>query len=94
MCDIVPAEVPADHPLVRLTLAAGADARPAGQGRRPRLVARRGRLHPRDGTPTFSFGPPGGLDKAHAVDESVPVDDLVDHCAVSPWRLRWCGATG
>jgi acetylornithine deacetylase len=91
-CDIVPAEVPDDHPIVTDTLAAGAD------------VGRPGRISGLDswhdaavytrvaGTPTVSFGP-GDLNKAHTVDESVPVADLVDHAAaVALMLLRWCGA--
>jgi acetylornithine deacetylase/succinyl-diaminopimelate desuccinylase-like protein len=46
------------------------------------------------GTPTVSFGP-GDLAKAHTVDESVPVQDLVDHAsAVALMLLRWCGVRG
>ena len=92
-CDIVPAEVPDDHPIVTDTLAAGAD------------VGRPGRISGLDswhdaavytrvaGTPTVSFGP-GDLTKAHTIDECVPVADLVDHAAaVALMLLRWCGAT-
>ena len=91
-CDIVPAEVPDDHPIVTDALAAGAD------------VGRPGRISGLDswhdaavftrvaGTPTVSFGP-GDLGKAHTIDESVPVADLVDHAAaVALMLLRWCGA--
>ncbi len=93
-CDIVPAEVPDDHPIVTDTLAAGAD------------VGRPGRISGLDswhdaavftrvaGTPTVSFGP-GDLTKAHTIDECVPVADLVDHAAaVALMLLRWCGAEG
>ena len=71
-CDIVPAEVPDDDPIVTDTLAAGAD------------VGRPGRISGLDswhdaavftrvaGTPTVSFGP-GDLARAHTIDESVPV---------------------
>ena len=42
-------------------------------------------------TPTLSFGP-DGIDSAHAVDEQVSVDGLVDHCAaVALAAMRWCG---
>lgn len=43
-------------------------------------------------TPTISFGP-AGLETAHAIDEFVLVDDLVDHAAaVALTMMRWCGA--
>ena len=90
-CDIVPAEVPDDDPIVTDTLAAGAD------------VGRPGRISGLDswhdaavftrvaGTPTVSFGP-GDLARAHTIDECVPVADLVDHAAaVALMLLRWCG---
>ena len=90
-CDIVPAEVPDDHAIVAGTLQAAAD------------VGRTGRIDGLDswhdaavftrvaGTPTISFGP-GDLRRAHAVDECVPVADLVDHAAaVALMLLRWCG---
>ncbi len=90
-CDIVPAEVPDDHPIVATTLdAAGA-------------LGRRGAISGLDswhdaavftrvaGTPTVSFGP-GSIAKAHTIDEYVPVDELVDHAAaVALVLLRWCG---
>ena len=42
-------------------------------------------------TPTISFGP-GDIAGAHTIDESVPVDDLVDHAAaVALVLMRWCG---
>ena len=77
--DIPPAEVPDDAAVVGLALAAGAD------------VGRAGRIAGLDswhdgatftrfaGTPTVAFGP-RSIDRAHTVDEFVPVDDLV-HCA-------------
>ena len=90
-CDIVPAEVPDDHAIVSGALEAAAD------------VGRTGRISGLDswhdaavftrvnGTPTVSFGP-GDLTKAHAVDECVPVAELVDHAAaVALVLLRWCG---
>ncbi len=90
-CDIVPAEVPDDHPIVGETLAVGA------------ALGRPGRISGLDswhdaavftrvaGTPTVSFGP-GDLARAHTIDECVPVNDLVDHAAaVALMLLRWCG---
>jgi acetylornithine deacetylase len=93
-CDIVPAEVPDDHPIVRDTLAAAADVG------RPGAIGGLDSWHDAAvftrvaGTPTVSFGP-GDLTKAHTIDESVPVADLVDHAAaVALMLLRWCGVTG
>jgi acetylornithine deacetylase len=93
-CDIVPAEVPDDHPIVGAALRAAAD------------VGRRGRISGLDSwhdaavftrmaaTPTVSFGP-GEILRAHTVDEYVPVDDLVDHAAaVALVLMRWCGVAG
>ena len=90
-CDVVPAEMPADHPVVLEALRAGAAVGRAGVAcgmdswHDPAVFIRRG------GTPTISFGP-GGFEKAHTIDESVPVADLVDHAAaVALFALRWCG---
>jgi len=90
-CDIVPAEVPDDHPIVSMTLDAAAS------------LGRRGVISGLDSwhdaavftrvaaTPTISFGP-GGIAQAHTIDEYVPVDELVDHAAaVALVLLRWCG---
>jgi acetylornithine deacetylase len=90
----VPAEVPDDHPVVSETLTAAAD------------LGRSGTISGLDswhdaavftrvaGTPTVSFGP-GELARAHAIDECVPLDDLVDHAAaVVLILLRWCGVAG
>jgi acetylornithine deacetylase len=91
MEDIVPAEVPVDHPIVALALEAAAS------------VGRQGRISGLDSwhdaahfthwadTPTVSFGP-DGIDSAHSVQERVSVDGLVDHCAaVAIAIMRWCG---
>ena len=41
-----------------------------------------------------SFGP-GSIGKAHVIDESVPVRDLVDFsAAVALALVRWCGVAG
>lgn len=46
-----------------------------------------------EGTPTFSFGP-DGVETAHAVDERVSVQGLVDYCAaLALIARRWCGVT-
>jgi len=91
MEDIVPAEVPVDHPIVTTVLGAG-----AALGR-PGKVCGLDSWHDaahftRWGqTPTLSFGP-DGIDSAHAVDEHVSVEALVDHCAaVALAAMRWCG---
>jgi acetylornithine deacetylase len=89
--DIVPAEVPDDHPIVALTLQAAAD-----MGRVPKIDGldswHDAAVYTRQGdTPTVSFGP-GSIDVAHTADEYVPVADLVDHCAATALILmRWCG---
>ena len=93
-CDIVPAEVADDHPIVALALGAGS------------AVGRPGKIDGLDswhdaatftqraGTPTVSFGP-GSIGKAHVIDESVPVRDLVDFsAAVAVALVRWCGVAG
>ncbi len=89
--DVVPAEMPADHPLVTCALgcaaALGRHGEPAGLNSWHDAAT-----FTRGGTPTFSFGP-DGFDTAHAVDERVSVDGLVDFCAaVALTVLRWCGA--
>ena len=88
--DVVPAEIPGDHPLVELTLDV---ARSFGRAGR---VAGLDSWHDaasftRGGTPCFSFGP-DGIGSAHAVDESITVDGLVDFCAAAAvTAMRWCG---
>ncbi len=90
-CDIVPAEVPDDHPIVAAALAAADDVGRSG------TIAGLDSWHDAAvftrvaGTPTVSFGP-GDLARAHTIDECVPVGDLVDHAAaVALLLLRWCG---
>lgn len=93
--NLAPAEVPADHPIVSCVLEAG---RAIG---RPGAVAALQGWHDaatftRFGTPTISYGPSGlsndGETVAHAVDELVPVDDLVACAkALAIAALRWCG---
>jgi len=88
--DVVPAEISAAHPLV--TTALGCAAALGHQGRPAGLDSwHDAATYTRGGTPTFSFGPPG-IETAHAVDERVPVDGLVDFsAAVALTLLRWCG---
>jgi acetylornithine deacetylase len=88
--DVVPAEMPADHPLVTCALgcagALGHRGAPAGLNSWHDAAT-----FTRAGTPTFSFGP-DGFDSAHAVDERVSVRGLVDFsAAVALTMLRWCG---
>jgi acetylornithine deacetylase len=89
-CDVVPAEMPADHPLVACALEAAGDVGRAGRpsGLDSWHDAATFTAH---GTPMFSFGP-GGLETAHAVDECVPLQDLVDAAAAYALTImRWCG---
>jgi len=89
--DVVPAEVPSDHPVVSAALDAG-----GAVGRNGRVAGfdswhdgatftRRG------GTPTVCFGPGLGS-TAHIIDEWTTADALVDHAAATALlALRWCG---
>lgn len=92
-CDVVPAEMPADHPLVTTALECAATV-----GRRGRVAGldswHDAATFTRSGTPTFSFGP-DGIESAHAVDEHVTVEAMLDYTtAVALAALRWCGAAG
>ena len=88
--DVVPAEIPAGHPLVATAL--GAAAALGHQGKPAGLNSwHDAATFTRGGTPTFSFGPPG-IETAHAVDERVPVAGLVDFsAAIALTVMRWCG---
>ena len=88
--DVVPAEMPADHPLVTCALgcagALGRQGKPSGLDSWHDAAT-----FTHAGTPTFSFGP-DGLETAHAVNERVGVGALVDFsAAVALTMLRWCG---
>jgi len=88
--DVVPAEMPADHPLVTTALgsaaALGHVGRPAGLNSWHDAAT-----FTQAGTPTFSFGP-DGFGSAHAVDERVSVTGIVDFSAViALTMMRWCG---
>jgi acetylornithine deacetylase len=88
---VMPLEIPPDTPIVRAVTAAAADV--AGHGRLGGLDSWY------DGatftlladTPAVGFGP-GGFETAHAVDEYVPIEDLVT-CAqtLAVAALRFCG---
>jgi acetylornithine deacetylase len=84
------AEVPADHPIVETLRRAAADL-----GRTSRLSSRTtwydGVTLTRSGIPTVACGP-GDIAQAHAVDEFVPVDDLVATAqCLALTALRFCG---
>ncbi|MBX5443088.1 MAG: M20/M25/M40 family metallo-hydrolase [Solirubrobacteraceae bacterium] len=94
LLDIPAAEVAGDEPIIDVALAAAADlGRP---GRRAGLDSwHDGATFTRFGaTPTIAVGPPS-IDRAHTVDESVPVDDLVA-CAqlYALAALRFLGTVG
>jgi acetylornithine deacetylase len=88
--DVVPAEMPADHPLVTTALgcarAVGRTGKPAGLDSWHDAAT-----FTAAGTPTFSFGP-DGIGSAHAVDEHLSVDGLLDFtAAIALTAMRWCG---
>ena len=88
--DVVPAEMPPDHPLVVTALEcaalAGRCGKPAGLDSWHDAAT-----FTANGTPTFSFGP-DGIDSAHAVDERVSTESLLDFtAAVAVMAMRWCG---
>jgi acetylornithine deacetylase len=90
--DVVPAEMPADHPLVTTALgcaaALGHKGKPAGLNSWHDAAT-----FTRGGTPTFSFGPPG-IETAHAVDERIPLAGLVDFAAAIALTVhRWSGSS-
>jgi acetylornithine deacetylase len=91
--NLAPAEIEPDHPIVACALEAGAAA-----GRPGSVAALQGwhdaATFTRFGTPTISYGPSGlsndGETMAHAIDEYVPVDDLVATAqALALIAMRW-----
>ncbi len=89
--EVPPAEIPAEHPLVTTVLdtaaALGHPSHPGGLD--SWHDAATFTLH--GGVPTFSYGP-RGMNTAHAVNECVSIDELVDTAAiVAVAALRWCG---
>ena len=95
--NLAPAEVSAEHPIAACALGAGERI-----GRSGRVAALQGwhdaATFTRFGTPTISYGPAGlsndGRTMAHAVDEYVPVDDLVACAkALALAALRWSSTT-
>ena len=90
--EVPPAEIAADHPLVTTALDSGAalgrPSRPGGLNSWHDAAT----FTLQGGIPTFSFGP-HDRHTAHAVDECVAIDELVDTAAiVAVAALRWCGA--
>jgi acetylornithine deacetylase len=94
--NLAPAEIEPEHPIVACVLDAG-----EAVGRPGKVAALQGwhdaATFTRFGTPTISYGPAGlsndGETLAHAVDEFVPVDDLVTCAkALAVAAVRWCGA--
>jgi len=88
--DVVPAEMPPDHPLVVAALECaalvGRSGKPAGLDSWHDAAT-----FTANGTPTFSFGP-DGIETAHAVNERVSVQSLLDFsAAVAVMAMRWCG---
>jgi acetylornithine deacetylase len=73
--DVPPGDLPAGEPVVRLALGL-ADVVGRGVDVATRSAWYDGVTFTRLGTPSIAFGP-GAIDQAHAVDEHVPVDDLV-----------------
>jgi len=92
--DVVPAEVPDDHPVVAASLAAGAAVGRAGRVTGFDSWHDGATFTRRGGTPTVCFGP-GLASTAHTIDEWVAADDLVDHVAATAILMtRWCGIAG
>ncbi len=92
--NLAPAEISAEHPIVTCALEAGETV-----GRTGAVGALQGwhdaATFTRFGTPTISYGPSGLADGetiAHAIDEFVPVDDLIACAqALAIASVRWCG---
>lgn len=91
--EVPPAEIAADHQLVTTVLSTAAEL---GRPSRPGGLnswhdAATFTLH--GGIPTFSYGP-CGMNTAHAVDERVSLDELVDTAEiVAVAVMRWCGVS-
>jgi acetylornithine deacetylase len=88
--DVPPGDLPAGEPVVRLALGL-ADVIGRSVGVAARSAWYDGVTFTRLGTPCVAFGP-GEIDQAHAVDEHVPIDDLVA-CAqtLAVASLRFAG---
>jgi len=89
--DVAPAEIPKDHPLVRMALEAAQSRGHAGRVAGLQSWHDAANFTRFGGTPCFSFGP-GPCTTAHTVDEWVDEDDLVDFtAALALTIMRWCG---
>ena len=91
--EVPPAEIAADHPLVTTVLdTAAAFGHPSQPGGLDSWHdAATFTLH--GGVPTFSYGP-CGMNTAHAVNERVSIDELVDTAAIiAVAAMRWCGVS-
>jgi acetylornithine deacetylase len=89
--EVPPAEIAAGHPLVTTVLdTAAAFGHPSHPGGLDSWHdAATFTLH--GGVPTFSYGP-CGMSTAHAVNERVSINELVDTAAiVAVAAMRWCG---
>ena len=89
--EVPPAEIAADHPLVTTVLDTAATlGHPSHPGGLDSWHdAATFTLH--GGVPTFSYGP-CGMNTAHAVNECVSIDELVDTAAIiAVAAMRWCG---
>jgi acetylornithine deacetylase len=86
------AEVPGDHPIVEVLRGAAADLGRHG-GLSTRTTWYDGVTLTRGGIPTVACGP-GDIARAHAIDEFVPVDDLVATAQCLALTVcRFCGTT-
>lgn len=89
--DVPPSYVPPSDPLVETTLHAATDLELVG-GVTPHTTWFDGATLVRHGTPSIAFGP-GDIERAHTVDEFVPVDDLVSTAQVlAVTAMRFCGS--
>jgi acetylornithine deacetylase len=89
--DMVPYEVPPDHPIVTTTLGAIEDLG-VSSGCVGFDTWMDAATFNRFGTPMIAFGP-SHRDTMHAVDECVPVEDLVTVAAsIALLAMRWCVA--
>ena len=90
--DVVPAEMPADHPLAVAVLDAGAGLARPGKAAGLDSWHDAATFTRRGGTPTFSYGA-DGLATAHTIDEWIAADELLDAAAIYALAaMRWCGA--
>ena len=88
-----PSQVDASHPIVVATceaheLATGEPSRVVGW-----TAVHDGTFLNRSGIPAISYGP-GDLRHAHATDEHVEIDELIQACRTyALLAARWCGVT-